>query len=175
LEKYDNSMMKTAYIWAQESYCRRRQVGAVLAKEGRILSIGYNGTVAGSKSNNCEDEIITEIFKCSKCGSTTHHNGKCSMCDNNYMIFSHKEKTLVSKQTVLHAESNTLAFAAKNGIATNGCDLYVTLSPCVECSKLIIQHGIKRVIYDIEYRVTDGLDFLKSHGVKVVKMKGKNG
>ena len=174
MKKYDKSMMKTALVWAKESHCKRRQVGAVLAKEGRIISVGYNGTVAGSKSNNCEDEIITEIFKCSECGSTTHHNGKCSLCGSNYMLFSHEEKLLVSKQTVLHAESNALAFAGRYGISTDGCDLYITLSPCIECSKLIIQHGIRRVVYLEEYRCNKGLDFLKKHGIEILHLKDDN-
>jgi len=134
LKKYDKTMMKTALLWSKESYCKRRQVGAVLAKEGRILSIGYNGLPKGYKTNDCE-----------------HNN--------------------ITKDIVIHAESNALAFAGKYGISTKDCDLYVTLSPCIECSKIIIQHGIKRVVYLDEYKDIRGLDFIRENGVEVQKIE----
>jgi len=137
MRKYDKSMMKTAYVWAEESYCRRNKVGAVIGKDGRVISIGYNGTIKNA-DNNCEDEI-------------------------------EGTNQLVTKQNVIHAEANALTFAAKNGIKTKNCILYVTLSPCIECSKLIVQSGIKEVVYNEEYRIIDGIEFLRKHKVKVIK------
>jgi len=137
MNKYDNIMMKTAKLWAEESYCERSKVGAILSNDGRIVSNGYNGTISGA-DNCCEDEI----------------DGK-----------------LVSKNTVVHAEANALTFAAKNGIETNGCTMYVTLSPCIECAKLMIQAGIKEVIYSDDYRILDGVNFLKEQNIKVRKME----
>lgn len=136
MKKYDKAMMNTAFIWADESYCKRKKVGAILAKKGRILSTGYNGTVTGS-DNNCEEE---------------------------------QENKLVSKNTVVHAEANAIAFAGKHGIKTKGCTVYVTLSPCIECAKIMKQHGIKKVVYGEDYRITDGIDFLKENGIKVKKL-----
>lgn len=164
--KYDKPMMETAYVWAKESYCKRNQVGSVLSKDGRIVSIGYNGTISGAK-NECESN-------CPEC------NGRGIVLDQPEPRFSHETKIvktkkcsrcggtgLVSKNTVVHAEANALMFAAKNGIETEGCTLYVTLSPCIECSKMIIQAGIKDVVYGEDYRITHGVEFLKENGVNV--------
>ena len=127
--------MATAFVWAKKSYCKRSQVGAVLAKDGRIISTGYNGTISG-ETNNCEDSA----------GNTVN--------------------------TVVHAEENVIAFAAKYGISTEGCTLYTTLSPCDRCAKLLIQAGITTVVYADEYRNTDGLNMLKMHGMIVEKYNG---
>ena len=177
MKKYDNTMMKTAILWSKESYCKRRQVGAVLAKEGRILSIGYNGLPKGYKTNDCETISITKKEVCPYCSHSTFWNGTytnyhCQRCDekfDNPKIEEIEQK--VTKDIVIHAESNALAFAGKYGISTKDCDLYVTLSPCIECSKIIIQHGIKRVVYLDEYKDTRGLDFLKENGVEVQKIE----
>ncbi len=123
-----------AHVWAKNSYCKRRQVGALIVKDRMIISDGYNGTPSGFE-NICEDES----------GST--------------------------KQYVLHAEANAITKVAQSNNSSKGATLYVTDSPCVECSKLIIQSGIKRVVYDREYRITDGLDLLKRAGVEVVHFK----
>ena len=128
--KYDQTMMKTAELWAQESYCKRRKVGAVIAKDSRIIANGYNGRVSGA-GNDCEDQ-----------------NG-------------------LSRPDLLHAEQNSIFFAAKKGISTEGCTIYVTLSPCYECSKAIIQSGIKRVVYKEPYTDTTPLEFLQENGVEV--------
>ncbi len=122
-----------AAIWAKNSYCRRRQVGALLVKDKMIISDGYNGTPAGFE-NVCEDE-----------------NG-------------------VTKPYVLHAEANAISKIAKSGNNSDGATLYVTASPCIECSKLIIQAGIKRVVYRDEYRLTDGVDLLRKAGIEVEKV-----
>ena len=130
--QFDKSYLQMATVWAKNSYCARRQVGAILVKDKMIISDGYNGTPAGFE-NVCEDE-----------------NG-------------------VTKPYVLHAEANAITKVAKSGNSSDGSTLYVTASPCIECAKLIIQAGIKRVVYHDEYRITDGLDLLRRAGIEVVK------
>jgi dCMP deaminase len=139
-KNYDTAMMKTAFIWADESYCKRKKVGAVLAKKGRPLSCGYNGTTQGA--DNCCEE----------------YDGKGI-------------SSTVTKRTVLHAEANALSFAGKYGIKTKGCTMYITLSPCLECAKLMAQHGIKKVLYNEEYRNTEGIEYLKENNIKVKQVK----
>ena len=131
-EKFDRSYLEMASVWAKNSYCKRRQVGALIVKDKMIISDGYNGTPAGFE-NVCEDED----------GST--------------------------KSYVLHAEANAITKVAKSGNSSDGATLYVTASPCLECAKLIIQSGIKRVVYNEEYRLTDGVDLLRRAGIEVVK------
>ena len=128
--KFDQSYLQMARIWARNSYCKRRQVGALLVKDRMIISDGYNGTPSGFE-NVCEDE-----------------NG-------------------VTKPYVLHAEANAISKIAKSGNSSQGATLYVTASPCLECSKLIIQSGITRVVYADEYRLTDGIDLLRRAGIEV--------
>ena len=130
MEKFDHSYLEMAEIWAHNSYCKRRQVGALLVKDKMIISDGYNGTPSGFE-NICEDE-----------------NG-------------------VTKPYVLHAEAHAITKVAKSGNSSEGATLYVTASPCVECSKLIIQSGIRRVVYRDEYRLTDGVDLLRRAGIEV--------
>lgn len=126
--------MRMARTWAENSYCRRRQVGALLVKDQMIISDGYNGTPSGFE-NNCEDE-------------------------NN-----------VSKPYVLHAEANAITKVARSNNSSEGATLYVTASPCMECSKLIIQAGIRRVVYGEEYRIMDGIDLLQRAGIEVCYLK----
>jgi dCMP deaminase len=130
--QFDKSYLQMATVWAKNSYCARRQVGAILVKDKMIISDGYNGTPAGFE-NVCEDE-----------------NG-------------------VTKPYVLHAEANAITKVAKSSNSSDGSTLYVTASPCIECAKLIIQAGIKRVVYHDEYRITDGLDLLRRAGIELVK------
>jgi len=125
-------LMEIAEVLSKESYANRNKVGAVLSKDNRIISTGYNGTPSGM-NNQCEDnESKTHWF-------------------------------------VLHAEANAILFAAKHGIKTDGASLHVTMSPCRECSKLILQAGIKEVYYHDEYRDSSGIDFLKENNIKVEK------
>ena len=133
MEKFDQRYLEMAEIWAKNSYCKRRQVGALIVKDRMIISDGYNGTPSGFE-NICEDE-----------------NG-------------------VTKPYVLHAEANAITKVAKSGNSSQGATLYVTASPCMECSKLIIQSGIKRVVYKDEYRLTDGIDLLRRAGIEVEKI-----
>ena len=133
MEKFDRSYLDMASIWARNSYCKRRQVGALLVKDKMIISDGYNGTPSGFE-NICEDE-----------------NG-------------------VTKPYVLHAEANAISKVAKSGNSSEGATLFVTASPCLECSKLIIQAGIRRVVYRDEYRLTDGVDLLRKAGLEVERV-----
>jgi len=126
----DKRYLKMAEIWAQNSYCKRRQVGALLIKDKMIISDGYNGTPSGFE-NICEDE---------------------------------SNKT---KPYVLHAEANAITKIAKSGNSSDGATLYVTSSPCLECSKLIIQAGIKRVVFTENYRLEDGINLLKRANIEV--------
>lgn len=126
----DQRYLQMAQIWAQNSYCKRRKVGALLVKDKMIISDGYNGTPSGFE-NNCEDE-------------------------NN-----------LTKPYVLHAEANAITKVAKSGNSSDGATLYVTSSPCLECSKLIIQAGIKRVVFTENYRLEDGINLLKRADIEV--------
>jgi dCMP deaminase len=127
----DKRYLRMARIWASNSYCNRRRVGALLVKEKMIISDGYNGTPSGFE-NECEDE-----------------NG-------------------VTKSYVLHAEANAITKVAKSNNSSEGSTLYITTSPCMECSKLIIQAGITRVVYEERYRITDGLDLLERARIELV-------
>jgi dCMP deaminase len=126
----DKRYLRMAKVWAENSYCQRRQVGALIVKDKMIISDGYNGTPSGFE-NVCETE-----------------DG-------------------VTKPYVLHAEANAITKIARSGNNSDGATLYVTDSPCIECSKLIIQAGIKRVVYGEKYRLTDGIDLLERAGVIV--------
>ena len=121
---------RMARIWAENSYCERRKVGALIVKDKMIISDGYNGTPAGFE-NVCEDE---------------NH---------------------LTKPYVLHAEANAITKIARSGNNSEGATLYVTDAPCIECSKLIIQSGIKKVFYARQYRLTDGIDLLQRAGIEV--------
>ena len=132
MEKFDHSYLEMAQIWAQNSYCKRRKVGALLVKDRMIISDGYNGTPSGFE-NICEEDGVTKPY-------------------------------------VLHAEANAITKVAKSGNSSEGATLYVTASPCLECSKLIIQSGIRRVVYRDEYRLTDGVDLLRRAGIEVEKV-----
>ena len=132
MEKFDHSYLQMAEIWAQNSYCKRRKVGALLVKDRMIISDGYKGTPSGFE-NVCEEDGVTKPY-------------------------------------VLHAEANAITKVAKSGNSSEGATLYVTASPCLECSKLIIQSGIKRVVYRDEYRLTDGIDLLRRAGIEVEKV-----
>ena len=133
MEKFDQRYLEMAEVWARSSYCKRRQVGALLVKDRMIISDGYNSTPSGFE-NICEDE-----------------NG-------------------VTKPYVLHAEANAITKVAKSGNSSQDATLYVTAAPCIECSKLIIQAGIKRVVYKDEYRLTDGVELLRRAGIEVEKV-----
>ncbi|HTN69071.1 MAG TPA: dCMP deaminase family protein [Dysgonamonadaceae bacterium] len=126
----DQRYMRMALIWSENSYCKRRQVGALLVKDKMIISDGYNGTPSGFE-NVCEDE-------------------------NN-----------VTKPYVLHAEANAITKVARSNNSSEGATLYVTSSPCIECAKLIIQAGIKRVVYADSYRLSEGTELLQRASIEI--------
>ena len=129
-ELLDYRYLRMARVWAENSYCKRRRVGALVVKEKMIISDGYNGTPSGFE-NLCEDG-----------------NG-------------------ITKPYVLHAEANAITKLARSGNNSDGSTLYVTASPCIECAKLIIQAGIKRVVYGEKYRLTEGIDLLRRANIEV--------
>ena len=127
--KLDLRYLRMARIWAENSYCKRRQVGALVVKEKMIISDGYNGTPSGFE-NVCEENDVTKPY-------------------------------------VLHAEANAITKLARSSNNSEGSTLYVTASPCIECATLIIQAGIKRVVYAEKYRLNDGIQLLERAGIKV--------
>lgn len=134
LNKYDKAYLRIAKEWSRLSYCKRKQVGAIIVRDKMIISDGYNGTPSGFE-NCCEDdEGLTNWY-------------------------------------VLHAEANAILKVARSTQSCEGSTLYITLSPCKECSKLIHQSGIKRVVYQVGYRDASGLDFLVKAGVEVVQIE----
>lgn len=133
----DYRYIRMANIWAENSYCKRRKVGALVVKDNMIISDGYNGTPSGFE-NVCED-------------------------NNN-----------ITKPYVLHAEANAITKLARSNNNSEGSTLYVTASPCIECAKLIIQAGIKRVVYAEKYRLEDGIDLMKKAKIEVIYLNLEN-
>ena len=143
-QKFIDAYMDVAERFAQLSSAVRLQVGAIVVKDDRIISIGYNGMPSGW-DNVCEEEVITEYE-------------------------SHTDSALVTKSEVLHAESNAVAKLAKSSESGNGATIFVTHAPCIDCAKLIYQSGIATVYYKNDYRSTQGLDFLSKSNVEVIKI-----
>ena len=131
-EKLDIRYLRMAQIWSENSYCKRKKVGALLVKDKMIISDGYNGTPAGFE-NICEENDTTKPY-------------------------------------VLHAEANAITKIAKSNNSSENSTLYVTTSPCIECSKLIIQAGIKRVVFAEKYRITDGLELLERAKIEISEL-----
>lgn len=132
--KIDKRYLRMARIWAENSYCKRRQVGALIVKNKMIISDGYNGTPSGFE-NDCENDDNT------------------------------------TKAYVLHAEANAITKVAKTNNSSEGSTLYITTSPCMECAKLIIQAGIKRVVFTEKYRITEGLDLLERAKIELIHIE----
>lgn len=132
-EILDSRYLRMAQIWAENSYCKRRQVGALIVKDKMIISDGYNGTPVGFE-NVCED-------------------------DENH-----------TKPYVLHAEANAITKVAQSNNSSSNATLYVTSSPCIECAKLIIQSGIKRVVFNEIYRLTDGIELMQRAGIECMQL-----
>lgn len=130
-EKLDRRYLRMARTWAENSYCKRRQVGCLVVKDKMIISDGYNGTPSGFE-NICEDD------------------------------------TNQTKPYVLHAEANAITKLARSSNNSDGATLYVTASPCIECAKLIIQSGIKKVVYGEKFRLNDGIDLLERAGIETI-------
>jgi dCMP deaminase len=147
-EKFKQAYMDTARVFAELSHARRLHVGAIVVKDDRIISIGYNGMPAGW-DNNCEYE---ETVLHSTYGEDTR------------LV---KTGELKTRPEVLHAESNAIAKLAKSSESGLGSDIFITHAPCIECAKLIYQSGIKRVFFGTAYRDTAGIDFLEKSGIEV--------
>ncbi len=130
----DSRYLRMARIWAENSYCVRRKVGALLVKDRMIISDGYNGTPAGFEN----------------------------VCENSEGL---------TKPYVLHAEANAITKVARSNNSSEGSTLYITASPCLDCAKLIIQAGIRRVVFNELYRITDGIDLLKRAGIEVLHLQ----
>ncbi len=134
----DKRYLRMARIWAENSYCVRRRVGAIIVKDQMIISDGYNGTPSGFE-NVCEDEASG-----------------------------------LTKPYVLHAEANAITKVARSNNSSEGATLYVTASPCMECAKLIIQSGIRRVVYNELYRLSDGIDLMRRAGIECIHIDELN-
>jgi dCMP deaminase len=151
--------MNIAEEISQLSYAERKKVGCILVKDGTIISHGYNGTPYGFE-NDCEE--YEERYYENDIGAEL-------LQDYGYELIDGVARKLVTKREVLHAESNAISKVAKSSNSSEDADLYVTLSPCFECAKLIIQSGIKRVFYREEYRQKDGLDLLIKAGIQCLQ------
>lgn len=159
---FDKRYLRMAQIWAENSYAIRRQVGCLIVKDNSIISDGYNGTPSGF-------ENICEIVECSS--QWIHGCVKTATPIDEVKSVEHcKDCThskLVTKPYVLHAEANAISKLAKGTNHADGATLYVTDEPCLECSKMIIQSGICRVVYSREYHTHDGTTLLKRAGIIV--------
>ena len=140
--KFDLAYLRMAIEWSKLSHSKRKQVGALIVKDGMIVSDGYNGTPTGFE-NECEEP----------------HDAATGW-----------STVLKTKWYVLHAEANAILKCAKHGQSCRGATLYLTMSPCRECSKLILQSGIEKVIYSDEYRDSEGIEFLKKANIKTQKI-----
>lgn len=136
-QKFRDAYMKTAEVFAELSSARRLHVGAIIVKDDRIISIGYNGMPSGW-DNNCESEFLDENDK----------------------------PVLRTKPEVLHAETNAIAKVAKSTVSSDGATMFVTHAPCIDCAKLVYQSGINSVYYRNAYRSMEGIEFLRKAGVK---------
>jgi dCMP deaminase len=147
-EKYLGTYMKTARLFAEHSSAVRKKVGAVIVKDDRIISIGYNGMPAGW-DNTCEYEVVVDVI-----------DG----------VPQKEIKELKTKPEVLHAESNAIAKLAKSSESGNGASMFITCSPCIDCAKMIFQSGIKEVFYGEDYRDNKGIEFLNKCNIPVRKV-----
>lgn len=163
LNRYDETMLATAKLFGGLSYCEKKKVGALIAKEGRILATGYNGTISGF-DNQCE--TYSTCISCNGKGDTllSFRDTRSEICHN----CSGLGKKLVTSPYVIHAEQNVLMFCVKNGIPTDGTTMYITLSPCSTCAKLIVQAGIKKVVFLEYWKDLGGLEFLREAGVELL-------
>lgn len=156
----DTMFTMICQVVAQRSTCWRSQVGAVIVKEGRVVSMGYNGPVSGMPA--CED--LPNVLECPT-------EETFPLWKENHPLMCQGAGCTRS----LHAETNAIAFAARAGVAVEGCTMYCTMSPCINCAKVIVNSGIKKLVYMEEYRDTTGLDLLKSAGITVVHLDAIDG
>lgn len=168
--KFQKLYNNIAHEVAKMSHARRLQVGAVIVKNDRVISMGYNGMPAGW-DNNCEDRIYPDKLM----GDFEQHPDELESMfpfeeEEHGPYYEYKRRyRLKTKPEVLHAESNAIAKLAKSNDSGDGADIFVTHAPCMECAKLIFQSGIGRVYYSSDYRDDSGIRFLKASGVEVIK------
>lgn len=162
-EELDIYYLKVAMCAAENSKAKRLQVGAVIVKDRQIISDGFNGTPSGF-DNDCEWYVPSDLDCRQGCEGWFGGYHRCRGCPN---------AMLKTKPEVLHAESNAITKCARLGLATAGSTIYITHAPCVECAKLIIQAGCKRVVYHREYKSTDGVELLSKAGITVVRLSPK--
>ncbi len=165
---FDKSYLRIALAVGSRSYAVRHKVGSVIVKDDQIISDGFNGTPHGF-DNCCENEVKCDVDPSDSLDGGASicmtYNDDCNKCPHHY---------LVTKPEVLHAESNAITKLARSTQSSEGATLYVTLSPCFDCAKLIIQSGIKRVVYMEKYRSEDGLKLLEKAGIQVEQIENIN-
>jgi len=164
--RYHEMFMKMAQISAEMSFCKRSKVGAVIVKNNRVIVNAWNGTPSGC-DNECEDEFYSICPICGGKDYVYNEFDESTICTN---CVNGQVKDTKTKEDVIHAEMNALAYMARTNESTEGAILYVTMSPCLNCAKHLLAAGIKKVIYLEEYRDTSGIDFLKKH-IKVKQLK----
>ena len=185
MNKHASALMDTAIRWSKESYCKRRQVGACLARGSRIISTGINGTLPG-QPNQCEElepfkteeemkgalkKYIVQCHDCKGSGISYYENSPydigdtCKTCNG----FGVLRDTNVTSNFTLHAEYNAIIWGAEEGKPLAGSTLYVTLAPCPQCAKLIAAHKIAEVVYKDDYKDMSGVEYLKQCGIKTIK------
>jgi dCMP deaminase len=164
-EKYLGTYMKTARLFAEHSSAKRKKVGAVIVKDDRIISIGYNGMPSGW-DNMCE---YTEFMPINDPSAKYQDYPLVG----NFWIDGHsveRRYRLKTKPEVLHAESNAIAKLAKSTESGDGASMFITCAPCIECAKMIYQSGISEIFYGEEYRSREGIDFLNKCGLSVKQL-----
>ena len=176
--KFQKLYNNIAHEVARMSHARRLQVGAVIVKDDRVISMGYNGMPAGW-DNNCEDKVYNTRFKQQQDGSWMDPMSYEVVDIEEHYPFEEEEQgpyyeyarryKLKTKPEVLHAESNAIAKLAKSNDSGDGADIFITHAPCMECAKLIYQSGIRRVYFNQNYRDDSGIRFLKQSGIEVIK------
>lgn len=184
--KHNKAMMQTAIIWSEESYCKKKKVGAVVAKDNDPIAVGFNGTISGL-DNQCEElvsfdsiEAMKEykslepknVIKCKKCDGVGYQGGyhalhdspQCSKCNG----VGHLKVTDITNRYTLHAEFNAITRAAKHA-DLEGASIYITLAPCEACASLIAAHKIKHVYYKEAYK-EEGIELLKKCKINVQQL-----
>lgn len=155
-DKVDKLYLRMAFTWSENSYAIRRKVGCLIVKNNSIISDGYNGTPSGFRN-------VCEYIPSPEDGRSISENNSWEELNSNYA----NGGTLVTYPYVLHAESNAIAKLAKSNNSSEGATIYVTDEPCLECSKMIIQSGIRRVVYSRSYRIHEGIKLLEKAKVEI--------
>jgi dCMP deaminase len=174
--KFQKLYNNIAHEVAKMSHARRLQVGAVIVKDDRVISMGYNGMPAGWE-NDCEFKEYLDVptsgrLTTSEIEEKWPFEEELELVDPDEGFFKTTRRyRLKTRPEVLHAESNAVSKLAKSNDSGDGADIFVTHAPCMECSKLIFQSGIRRVYYSADYRDDSGIKFLKQSGVEVIKQE----